>query len=225
MMLMSWMLLACADHNDPGLTDSASGTDSVPAVDAGATVDTATDPEDTDSADDTAAPQPVAGEIGTLTADSQAADDLLYHPDGFLVASDLLGDSSLSNPTGTVLRRISLEGAVSVYAEGVDQPVGNTIDADGWIYAVEYGPSGRVYAVSPAGEVSTLAEGLSWASNLVAIDGALYVTTWGDDSLQRIDLSTKSMEVFATGGELDGQTLYIQELGGALRTVSITENP
>ena len=142
MTLLIGMLLACSAQKDQGAVDSAADS----AVEESA--DTAGD-----TAGDSAAARPVAGDVGTLVADAQAADDVLYHPDGFLVASDLLGDGTLNNPTGTVLRRITLDGEAG--------------SADG--------PAAEAQLQNPNGIAASP----------------------------------------------DGRTLYIQELGGALRTLTI----
>jgi sugar lactone lactonase YvrE len=164
--------------------------------------------------------RPVAGWVGTLVADSGASDDVLVHPGGFLVASDLVGDGTVAAPAGHTLQKVGFDGQVSVYADGLDRPIGNAVSDDGWVYAVEYGAGGRVVAVSPDGAVSSLADGLNWPSNLVLIDGALYVTTWGDDSVQRLDLATGSVEVFATGGALSGPVGIVEDPEGFLLVAS-----
>ena len=138
--------------------------------------------------------------LSTLLSDAQAGDDILLHPDGFLVASDPIGDGGASLPTGTSLREIHLDGTVEVYAEGLVLPLGNDIDADGNVYAVEWGGQGRLFKVGADRAVSTLAAGMSYASNVVAHpNGVLYVTAWGDDAIYQVDPGTGERTTLVEG--------------------------
>ncbi|MCB9795277.1 MAG: SMP-30/gluconolactonase/LRE family protein [Alphaproteobacteria bacterium] len=168
------------------------------------------------AAPDSTPPEPVhAGALTTLLADSQGGDDVLWHPDGFLVVSDPLGDGSASAPAGTALRRVELDGRVSVYADGLVRPLGNDIDAQGRVYAAEWGGEGRVFRVSPEGDVEVLTSGLSYASNMVAHpDGALYVTDWDQDTVYRVS-EDGEREVFAQGEPLAGPVGIALDLDGA----------
>lgn len=158
---------------------------------------TDTTPTATDTATDSSAAEP---SLQTLLLDAGAGDDVLLHPDGFLVASDPIGEGRPNAPEGDALREIHLDGTVQTYAEGLVLPLGNDIDADGNVYAAEWGGEGRVFRVTPDRTVSTLVSGLSYASNIVAHpDQMLYVTAWGEDTIYRVDPATGEREPFAEG--------------------------
>lgn len=217
---LMWLATACADPVEPG-TDRPPSDPDGPAGSADAA------PHDTS----TEAGRPSEPQLRTLLAASGAGDDVFLHPDGYLVASDPVGDGTLGAPTGSVLRRIDLDGHTEVYASGLTRPLGNSIGEDGRVYAVEWGGRGRVFAVATDRTVTVLTEGLSYASNVVAHpDGSLYVTAWGDDHIARIDPDSGARSVWRDGVDrpvglaldLDGESLLVSSFShGAVSRIGM----
>lgn len=129
-----------------------------------------------------------AGAVSTWLAASGAGDDLTLHPDGYLVASDPIGEGTYSAPTGVRLLRIDFDGTTSELTRGLRKPLGNTVGPDGSLYACEWGaPTGSVFRVAPDGAVSEIAQDIQSPSNVVVLDdGAVLVTAWGTNEVLRI---------------------------------------
>ena len=76
------------------------------------------------------------------------SEDATWHPDGFLLVSDLLGEGRWPrNPLGAQILAVDQEsGAVSAYGSGVPAPLGSTITPDGeatpWVESLGTGEAG-----------------------------------------------------------------------------------
>lgn len=167
MNLLIWSLLGCGADPSNGAPD-AEGADSADSADAGE-----------------------GAEAGVFTLALEAgSDDATWHPDGFLLVSDLLGAGSWPrHPAGEQILAVDPDsGAVSVYASGVPLPLGSSLAPDGTLYVASYGESAGVWAVPPGGgEGVEIAGGLRYPTSLVvADDGALWVAEWGADRIVRL---------------------------------------
>ncbi|CAN0540555.1 unnamed protein product, partial [Laminaria digitata] len=138
--------------------------------------------------------------VSTWFSDSGGGDDLTLHPDGYLVASDPIGEGSYSAPTGRRLLRINFDGTISEITQGVRKPLGNAVGPDGSLYACEWGfPTGSVFRVQPDGTVSEIAQGLQYPSNLVVMqNGDVLVTAWGANEVLRIPANGGPATSFAS---------------------------
>lgn len=189
-LLLSSLLGACSSTaapvliaDDAGLID-ASGTPDVGEVDAGVCEGVRC---------------PVrAGQVRTMLANSGAGDDLTLHPDGYLVASDPIGEGTYNAPAGHRLLRVDFDGTVSELAGGLRKPLGNTVGPDGRLYACEWSASGSVFEVDLGGTVREIAQGVAYASNVVALeDGSVLVTAYGTNEVLRIPAAGGAPASFA----------------------------
>lgn len=122
--------------------------------------------------------------------ESAGSDDLTWHPDGFLLASDLIGTGAWpSNPNGTEVLRVDPDtGSLSPWGTDAPRPIGSALAPDGTLYVAGYGASAGVWAIPPGGGVASLVvDGLSYPSMVAfADDEALLVTEWGLDRVSRL---------------------------------------
>lgn len=134
------------------------------------------------------APTPPSPSIATLTL-AGGSDDVTWHPDGYLIASDLLGEGSWpAEPRGHALLKIDVDsGFVTTWADGVPMPLGSARAADGTLYVAGYGAIASLWAVDPGGLVREVAGGLSYPT-AAAIDdaGAILVTEWSANRISRV---------------------------------------
>jgi sugar lactone lactonase YvrE len=218
-LLFCLFLLGCNSATGPTQAGSDAGADS--GVDGPDASHEAGSDAGSDAGTDAAVPAGIhAGAVTTWLADSGAGDDLTWHPDGYLVASDPKGTGA--TPDGKRLLRIDLDGTVSTISEGLRKPLGNAVAPDGTLYACEWGsPLGSVFKVTPAGDVSEVAVDISYPSNLVVhSDGSLWVSAWGTNQVLRVVEGQPPTEVAVLNGpvamehDVDGQVIVASANSG-----------
>lgn len=127
--------------------------------------------------------------IETLAV-SAGSDDVTWHPDGFLLVSDLVGDGGWPvTPLGdTILAVDPGDGTVTTWGTGVPRPIGATLGIDGTMFVAAYGASSGVWMIAPeGGAASIVQDGLSYPSSVTfADDGSLLVTEWGADQVSSL---------------------------------------
>ncbi|MGE0323524.1 MAG: hypothetical protein AB7K71_19045 [Polyangiaceae bacterium] len=152
-----------------------------------------------------------AGQVTTWLKDSGAGDDLTWHPDGYLIASDPNGSGLTAN--GKSLLRINLDGSVSVLSDQLRKPLGNALAADGTIYACEWAdPNGSIFKVAPSGVVTEIPN-VSCSNLVVRADGALWVSAWSTNQVLEVREGQAPVEVASLNGPVameydsDGQVI------------------
>ncbi|MDX1396480.1 MAG: hypothetical protein R3195_19015 [Gemmatimonadota bacterium] len=132
--------------------------------------------------------QEAAAEVRTLAGPIEAGSGgMETDADGNVYTADF--GATLSNgPPGTRVWRVTPDGDVSVFAEGLRGASGNVIGPDGWFYQSNIAAN-TVSRISPDGEVETfVSSGIRNPVGLVFdADGHLIVANCGGGSLSRVD--------------------------------------
>jgi sugar lactone lactonase YvrE len=126
-------------------------------------------------------------EVRTLAGPIEAGSGgLEVDPDGNVYTADF-GATLSSGPPGTRVWRVTTEGEVSVFAEGLLGASGNALGADGWFYQSNIAGN-TISRISPDGVVEPFVTG--GVSNPVGLvfdaDDRLIVANCGNGSLARV---------------------------------------
>ena len=125
--------------------------------------------------------------------------------DGMVI--DKNGNLYISQYQGTVVRRLTPDGAVSVYASGFSAPNGLAIDATGILY-VANAFGGRISKVTPGGTVTqNFITGVSNPSGLVfnAAGDTLYISHYGSSQISKVALADPgNVTTWVSGSPLNG---------------------
>jgi sugar lactone lactonase YvrE len=187
-LLWGWVVaVGCAGGPEAQSPADAAVVVDAGSVDAGFVPDAG--PEDAGPEDAGCAPGTCgvrAGEVTTWIANSGASDDLTLHPDGYLVASESIGEGTFNAPRGRRLLRIDFDGTITELTHDVRSPLGNTVGPDGSLYACEWAdPHGSLFKVAPDGVVTEVPDA-SCSAVFALEDGTLLLTLWSQDRLLRI---------------------------------------
>lgn len=132
-----------------------------------------------------------------------------------------LGGWAVSDSENNVVRFLRPEndkkaGRTDVTDLGIsfEHPTGLAADKDGNLYVSE-AYAGRVRKITPKGEMTTLASGLSEPMGLCWADGVLYVAESGGNRILRVDGSRRVTTVAGSGrsGSADGSAAEAQFSG------------
>ncbi len=123
-------------------------------------------------------------------------------------AISLLADGTIyqADFSGTVVRKIRPNGAVSVLADGFFSPEGNAIDAEGYLLQSNFEDRSNPTApdaisrISPDGTVTEFAGGFNGPVGLtIAADGTVFVAMCRDNSVVRVEADGSSSSVISSG--------------------------
>lgn len=138
-------------------------------------------------------------EVSTIGQSSTGLDD------GMVL--DATGNLYISQYQGTVVRRLTPDGAVSVYASDFDTPNGLAIDTTGNLY-VANNSGGRISKVAPDGIVTqNFITGILNPSGLVfnTAGDTLYISHYASSEISRVALADPSnVTTWVSGSPLDG---------------------
>lgn len=114
------------------------------------------------------------------------------------VAFDSIGNFYVSNNLGNSIYR--WEAATSTLAPYADMPSPGGLVADraGYLYAID-NTSNNVYRITPKGESSILASGISSPTGVVKVGTQIYVLSRENNALMRIDTGTSAISTLARG--------------------------
>lgn len=92
-------------------------------------------------------------------------------------------------------------GNVTTWVSGapLNGPIGMAFDADRNLYVGNYN-NGRIFRISPAGDITELASIQSFLGFLVLSNGFLYATSYNRNEVYRISMDGSSVEVIAGSG-------------------------
>lgn len=146
------------------------------------------------------------------------------------VAIDSTGHVLVADKRAGVVFRTAPDGVTSVFANGLDQPVGLTTDADGNAYIATAAKgrtgAGRVYRVNREGERETLVTDLTAPADLVRDDTG-FITLALADSVVRIDpdgertvLCRSDERPRALARGLDGELFVATEKGSVFQLLA-----
>lgn len=138
-------------------------------------------------------------EVSTLAQASTGLDD------GMVI--DQHGNLYISQYQGTVVRRLTPDGTLSVFANGFATPNGLAIDAAGNLY-VANNSGGRISRVAPDGTVTQgFITGIPNPSGLLfnAARDTLYISHYASSQLSRVALADPgNVTTWVAGSPLDG---------------------
>jgi sugar lactone lactonase YvrE len=105
-----------------------------------------------------------------------------------------------SDATGSQILKFAPDGSRSLFATGLNRPIGLAVDRDGNVYSSNYG-DGTISKISDQGAVSNYASGLHNPGG-IALDGAgdLFVADFGSSSIVKIVNGVKNTFVNIPSG-------------------------
>ena len=112
----------------------------------------------------------------------------LQTPVGAVITSQ--GNYFVSNINGGITLVTPDQKVRTINSQLVRPGPGITIDTSDHAYVVDYG-STTVYRINLTGDLVLIAEDLPSPAGLTLNNGALYVATWGDGAIYKIDLPKK----------------------------------
>ncbi len=113
--------------------------------------------------------------VSTLVNEFEAGGQISTDKFGNIIASDFPGKGDGFNPRGSTVKKISLNGSVTIFLAGLITPTGNTFDKHGNFYISNY-TAGQVIKISTDGTKSIIASGLDMPGGIVSDnDGNLFV--------------------------------------------------
>ncbi len=125
--------------------------------------------------------------------------------DGMII--DSAGNLYISQYQGTVVRRMTPDGVVSVFADGFDAPNGLALDAAGNLY-VANARGARISRVTPGGSVTQdFITGVANPSGLVfnPAGDTLLISQYGSSRISKVALADPgNVETWISGSPLDG---------------------
>lgn len=125
--------------------------------------------------------------------------------DGMVI--DQNGNLYISQYQGTVVRRLTPDGTVSVYASGFDTPNGLAISATGDLY-VANNSGGRISRITPSGAIfRNFITGIPNPSGLVfnAAGDTLYISHYASSQISRVALADpRNVTTWMAGSPLSG---------------------
>jgi hypothetical protein len=148
----------------------------------------------------------VAGGAGGGFADGTGTAALFAGPGGIAYGPD--GDLYVSDQNNNRVRRVTTTGVVSTYATGLIAPFGIAVAANNDVYVAE-AQGNRVTRIVRNGNVAG-------ATQIVAGDGSANLTNPADGPGASASLPGPSAMF------LRGNTLYVRDLAGLMRTIDIT---
>jgi hypothetical protein len=148
----------------------------------------------------------VAGGAGGGFADGTGTAALFSLPGGIAYGPD--GDLYVSDSGNNRVRRVTTAGVVTTYATGLSAPFGIAVAANNDVYVAE-AQGNRVTRIVRNGNVAG-------ATQIVAGDGSSNLTNPADGPGVSASLPSP------TAMFLRGNTLYVRDLAGLMRTVDIT---
>lgn len=148
----------------------------------------------------------VAGGVGGGFADGTGAAALFAGPGGIAYGPD--GDLYVSDQNNNRVRRVTTAGVVTTYATGLIAPFGIAVAANNDVYVAE-AQGNRVTRIVRSGNAAG-------ATQVVAGDGSSNLTNPADGPGASASLPSP------TAMFLRGNTLYVRDLAGLMRTIDIT---
>jgi sugar lactone lactonase YvrE len=148
----------------------------------------------------------VAGGAGGGFADGTGTAALFAGPGGIAYGPD--GDLYVSDQNNNRVRRVTTAGVVTTYATGLIAPFGIAVAANNDVYVAE-AQGNRVTRIVRSGNVAG-------AAQIVAGDGSSNLTNPADGPGASASLPGPNAMF------LRGNTLYVRDLAGLMRTVDIT---
>ncbi len=126
-----------------------------------------------------------AQSVTTISPSFSGSGGISIHPDGYLLVADY-GDA-LPNANGTQIRKLQYDGALSLFASGLQGASGNTFAPDGNLYQSNI-VGDYISRITPTGTVTTfVSTGISSPVGIVSDDqGTLYVANCGDNTIRRV---------------------------------------
>lgn len=138
-------------------------------------------------------------EVSTIAQSSTGLDD------GMVL--DQSGNLYISQYQGTVVRRLTPDGTVSVYGNGFDTPNGVAVSANGDLY-VANNSGGRISRITRSGAVfRNFITGIPNPSGLVfnAARDTLYISHYASSQISRVALADpRNVTTWMMGSPLDG---------------------
>jgi sugar lactone lactonase YvrE len=118
-----------------------------------------------------------AQQVTTIASQVGIDDDIIIAPDGSLIGS---------NYEGTALRRLTLDGEVSVFASGFSAPNGLAYDSEGTLYMAD-NTGNAIYKITEEGHSETFVSIVSPSGLIREWDSdTLIATTYAGDRLVKI---------------------------------------
>ncbi len=145
--------------------------------------------------------------VSTLVNEFEAGGQISIDKSGNVIASNFSGKGDGFNPSGSTVKKISLNGSVSTFIAGLKTPTGNTFDKYGNFYVSNY-TTGQIIKVSVDGKRTIIASGLDMPGGIVSdADGNLFVginpfPKWGK-TIFKID-PKGNLEKFITHPDFNG---------------------
>lgn len=133
------------------------------------------------------------GLVEVITEQVEAPTGVFFTPDGRFLALD-------AGTLGAVVE-INGDGSVEVLAQAsvLSEPTHMALDDDGNLYVVNLA-NGRLYLVEPSGELTFVERFEGAPVGLVYLDGALYVSDWGDGWIYRYSIEDGTVTYVAGNG-------------------------
>jgi sugar lactone lactonase YvrE len=132
--------------------------------------------------------------------------------------------------SGSDVLKITLAGAISVFASGIEDPAGLAADGQGNIFVISFNcPGGAVYKITAAGVVSLFGTGLCHPDGVaIGPNGDLFIGDRGTQRIMRVPAAGGPASIFAVGigipmGVAFDQTgtLFVADYnGGTIASVS-----
>ena len=103
--------------------------------------------------------------------------------------------------SGNEVLKITLAGAVSVFATGIEGPSGLAADGQGNLFVISFTcPGGAVYKVTATGVVSQFGTGLCHPDGVaIGPNGDLFIGDRGTQRIMRVPVAGGAASVFAVG--------------------------
>lgn len=128
--------------------------------------------------------------------------------------------------TNNQVHEIFLDGSRQVLIDSIGDPLGGAWDQEGNFYVSEYRGVGKIWKVTPEGEVSIIATGMGGPAGLL-VDSAqqiLYVADYDNSLIRRVYLQDDSTDVFIAGQGLNGPDAIVYAPNGDLIVNNFNNN-